>query len=82
MLAGKPFVFSIELALLAARRDYLNFDKFIDDHIKNEGDSYIRSCLEYINDKVSALTTGKAPANYTVDGITNLLRLLHLHDGY
>lgn len=44
----KPYGFSIDLAALASRRDYLNLDKWLNDHIRSEGDLFIRGCLEFL----------------------------------
>jgi CCR4-NOT transcription complex subunit 1 len=68
------FGFTIDLAALASRRELLNFEQWIEDHIRVEGDLFIHACLEFINEKV--LTGGKSP-NYSLKTITSLLRILH-----
>ncbi|KAJ1537025.1 hypothetical protein HK096_005081 [Nowakowskiella sp. JEL0078] len=54
ILESKPYSFSIDLAALASRRDYLNLEKWLQDHIRVEGDIFVKACLDFLSEKTSA----------------------------
>ncbi|KAJ3332113.1 hypothetical protein HDU76_001257 [Blyttiomyces sp. JEL0837] len=54
ILEAKPFSFAIDLAALASRRDYLNLEKWLQDRIRVGGNSFIKSCLDFLNEKVAS----------------------------
>ncbi|KAJ1565991.1 hypothetical protein HK096_005111 [Nowakowskiella sp. JEL0078] len=54
ILETKPYSFSIDLAALASRRDYLNLEKWLQDHIRVEGDIFVKACLDFLSEKTSA----------------------------
>jgi len=41
------------LASLASRRDYLNLDKWLQDHIKSDGEPFLMACLEFLDEKIT-----------------------------
>ena len=49
----KYYHFAIDLASLASRRDYLNLDKWLQDHIKSDGELFLTACLEFLDEKVT-----------------------------
>ena len=53
ILESKPFSFTIDLAALAYRREYLNLEKWLQDHIAEEGESFIHASLDFLNGKVN-----------------------------
>ncbi|EGF78328.1 hypothetical protein BATDEDRAFT_35788 [Batrachochytrium dendrobatidis JAM81] len=52
ILEAKPYSFSIDLAALASRREYLNLEKWLQDHIHEENTLFVRACLDFLNEKV------------------------------
>lgn len=54
MLNLQPFFFSIDLAALASRREFLNLEKWLQDKIAEQKDAFIRVCLEFLSQKVAA----------------------------
>ncbi|KAI8097006.1 CCR4-Not complex component, Not1-domain-containing protein [Halteromyces radiatus] len=54
MLDTQPSIFAIDLAALASRREYLNLEKWLQDKIVEFKDSFIRSCLEFLAQKISS----------------------------
>ncbi|KAI8808354.1 CCR4-Not complex component, Not1-domain-containing protein [Cladochytrium replicatum] len=54
ILESQPYGFSIDLAALASRRDFLNLEKWLLDHIRQDGDTFIKACLDFLNEKVAS----------------------------
>ena len=54
ILGAKPNAFVIDLAALASRRDFLNLDKWLQDQIAIEGTEFLKSCLQFLHEKVVA----------------------------
>ena len=54
ILETKPYGFSIDLAALASRRDYLNLEKWLHDHVKESGEIFVRATLEFLREKCRA----------------------------
>ncbi|KAF7728004.1 hypothetical protein EC973_006769 [Apophysomyces ossiformis] len=54
MLDVQPFFFAIDLAALASRREYLNLEKWLQDKIAENGDAFVRSCLDFLSQKIAA----------------------------
>ncbi|KAI8897671.1 CCR4-Not complex component, Not1-domain-containing protein [Globomyces pollinis-pini] len=81
MLDTKNFLFSIDLAALASRRDYLNLEKWLQDRINAHGDSFIRGCLEFLNENIMATqkarSEGHMGGGLPLDVISVFLRILH-----
>ncbi|KAG4096458.1 Not1-domain-containing protein [Neocallimastix lanati (nom. inval.)] len=53
ILETKYYHFAIDLASLASRRDYLNLDKWLQDHIKSDGEPFLMACLEFLDEKIT-----------------------------
>jgi len=53
ILETKYYRFAIDLASLASRRDYLNLDKWLQDHIKSDGEPFLMACLEFLDEKIA-----------------------------
>ncbi|KNC97024.1 CCR4-NOT core subunit CDC39 [Spizellomyces punctatus DAOM BR117] len=85
ILEIKPFSFAIDLAALASRRDYLNLEKWLQDHIRDEGEVFVTACLEFLNDKVTSQSARMDASNpkrsvpLSVDVVATFLRVLHAH---
>ncbi|KAH6563032.1 hypothetical protein BASA62_008802 [Batrachochytrium salamandrivorans] len=79
ILETKPYSFSIDLASLASRREYLNLEKWLQDHIHDEGVPFIRSCLEFLNEKV-VMQLSRPDASHSgplsIDVVSAFLRIL------
>ncbi|KAK4519925.1 uncharacterized protein ATC70_010169 [Mucor velutinosus] len=50
----QPFLFTIDLAALATRREYLNLEKWLQDKIKEHGVVFSQACLKFLSNKVRA----------------------------
>ncbi|KAI9310521.1 CCR4-Not complex component, Not1-domain-containing protein [Dichotomocladium elegans] len=50
----QPFFFSIDLAALASRREFLNLEKWLQEKIAEHKDVFIRACLEFLSQKIAA----------------------------
>lgn len=48
ILEAEPFHFSIQLATLASRREFLNLDKWLQLRLVEHGDVFASACLNYI----------------------------------
>ncbi|CAG8494332.1 7474_t:CDS:10 [Funneliformis mosseae] len=57
LLEVQSFSFSIDLAALASRREYLNLEKWLQDNINEYGDSFIHDCLDFLSQKISMEVT-------------------------
>lgn len=82
LLAIQSFFFSIDLAALASRREYLNLEKWLQDNIVEYGDSFIHDCLEFLNQKLALEITRETNGNVqsvrlSNDVIAIFLRILH-----
>lgn len=54
LLEIRPFVFAIDLASLASRREYLNLEKWLQDNIFKHGDVFVRACIDFLSIKIMA----------------------------
>ncbi|KAJ3039081.1 hypothetical protein HDV00_012639 [Rhizophlyctis rosea] len=85
ILETKPFSFAIDLAALASRRDYLNLEKWLQDHICQEGDIFIKACLDFLNEKVTShilrqeSNSVQQSVPLSVDVVNIFLRMLDSH---
>ncbi|XP_055951329.1 CCR4-NOT transcription complex subunit 1-like isoform X2 [Argiope bruennichi] len=43
-----PFLFVIDLACLASRREYLKLDKWLTDKVRDHGESFVESCVNFL----------------------------------
>lgn len=53
LLEVQPFAFSLDVAALASRREYLNLDKWLSDNTAQHGEAFIREMVEFLRVKVS-----------------------------
>ncbi len=85
ILESKHYTFTIDLASLASRREYLNLEKWLQDRIRSEGESFIAACLDFLNEKVikasSARQDGSTIAPLSLDVTSIFLRILHSNGG-
>lgn len=82
ILETKSFAFVIDLAALASRREYLNLEKWLQEHIRQDGEIFIRACLEFLNEKV-ILAQGRADGiqSVSLDVASNFIRIIHAYSG-
>ncbi|KAJ3175056.1 hypothetical protein HDU87_006452 [Geranomyces variabilis] len=84
ILETKPYSFSIDLAALASRRDYLNLEKWLQEHLREQGDAFVVACLEFLNEKMleqsgRAEVPNKRSVPLSLDVVAIFLRVLHAH---
>jgi CCR4-NOT transcription complex subunit 1 len=81
VLESKHFGFAIDLAALSSRREYLNLEKWMLERIRNEGDVFFRSCLDFLNEKINLMTSNRhdVPQSVTLtsDVAMTFARVLH-----
>ncbi|RKP25851.1 CCR4-Not complex component, Not1-domain-containing protein, partial [Syncephalis pseudoplumigaleata] len=53
LLGGESFAFTIDLAALASRREYLNLEIWLQDSIATYKDSFIVACLAFLKQKMN-----------------------------
>lgn len=53
ILETRPFSFSIDLASLASRREFLNLEKWLTEKILEHGESFSQACVNYVKEKIS-----------------------------
>ncbi|KAJ3129357.1 CCR4-NOT transcription complex subunit 1, partial [Irineochytrium annulatum] len=66
ILEAKPYAFSIDLAALASRRDYLNLELWLQERIRADGNTFMRSCLDFLTDRVQSQRNRQDGAPQTV----------------
>ncbi|KAF7311634.1 Not1-domain-containing protein [Mycena kentingensis (nom. inval.)] len=52
LLEVRPFVFALDVAALASRREYLNLDKWLADNVTQHGGEFLHSILEFLDKKM------------------------------
>ena len=80
ILETRPFKFAIDLAALASRREYLNLEIWLNEHIRDHGDPFFRACLDFLNDKVSSSQSPRpeiAVIPLSIEVTRIFLRILH-----
>ncbi len=55
LLQAKPVPFVIDLAVMAARREYLNLDKWLGDQMKEHGESFVKAVVQYLQRKIPTI---------------------------
>lgn len=73
VLESTPVYFSVELAALAARREYLNLEKWLNDRIMLHGLPLVQTVLTYLDQKVQVvdgLPLGQQPGKVNVPAET------------
>ncbi|KAJ7286002.1 Not1-domain-containing protein [Mycena rebaudengoi] len=54
LLEVRPFVFALDVAALASRREYLNLDKWLADHVANHGAEFLHSVVVFLDQKMDS----------------------------
>jgi CCR4-NOT transcription complex subunit 1 len=75
VLECKQFYFSIGLAALASRREYLNLEKWLKDHLAVFGSNFFLACLEFLNERANM--TGPDNVTLSAEIIRTFLKTLH-----
>jgi CCR4-NOT transcription complex subunit 1 HEAT repeat len=73
VLECRQYNFSIELAAIASKREYLNIEKWLRDHLSSQGSPFFRACLDFLNEKASRPDIIPLPVEVT----RTFLRILH-----
>jgi CCR4-NOT transcription complex subunit 1 len=84
LLEVRPFVFALDVAALASRREYLNLDKWLADNVANHGGEFLHSVILFLDQKMESEKTSRmsdpAVENRTMslspNTITIILRVL------
>ncbi|KAG4305375.1 hypothetical protein PORY_000931 [Pneumocystis oryctolagi] len=82
LLKLQPYSFSIDLAVSASKRQYLNLEKWLQDNINENHDFFIRACLDYLNHKSSLennqqFSDGSSVATrLRIEAVASFLRIL------
>lgn len=58
LLNATPFAFVIDLACLASRREYLKLDKWLSDKIREHGEPFIQTCVNFLKRRCPQLMGG------------------------
>ena len=61
LLNIRSFVFVIDLACLASRREYLKLEKWLSDKIRDHGDTFIQAMLKCLQRRCPQVTNAKIP---------------------
>ncbi|KAG6820801.1 hypothetical protein H0H93_011566, partial [Arthromyces matolae] len=54
LLDVRPFVFALDVAALASRREYLNLDKWLADNVANHGGEFLHSVILFLESKMES----------------------------
>ncbi|KAF8636597.1 hypothetical protein AX17_003407 [Amanita inopinata Kibby_2008] len=54
LLEVRPFVFALDVAALASRREYLNLDKWLADNVANHGAEFLHSVIVILDQKMES----------------------------
>ncbi|KAG5645053.1 hypothetical protein DXG03_007232, partial [Asterophora parasitica] len=84
LLEVRPFVFALDVAALASRREYLNLDKWLADNVANHGREFLHSVIVFLEQKMESEKASRmsdpATENRTMslspNTITIILRVL------
>ncbi|GJQ08903.1 hypothetical protein GpartN1_g694.t1 [Galdieria partita] len=71
--------FSIDLAVLAARREYLNLEKWLTDQMKENGPEFFRACIEYLTRKIQSFEEkpGASGMIFNLEATAAMFKVLH-----
>ncbi|XP_063970716.1 CCR4-NOT transcription complex subunit 1-like isoform X2 [Lytechinus pictus] len=61
LLNATPFLFVIDLACLASRREYLKLDKWMTDKIREHGESFVQTCVKFLKRRAPQVMGGMPP---------------------
>ena len=54
LLEVRPFVFALDVAALASRREYLNLDKWLTDKVTDHGVEFLHSVIVFLDQKMES----------------------------
>ncbi|TFK67891.1 Not1-domain-containing protein [Pluteus cervinus] len=54
LLEVRPFIFALDVAALASRREYLNLDKWLADNVSNHGSEFLHSVIAFLDQKMES----------------------------
>ncbi|KAK7023882.1 Not1-domain-containing protein [Favolaschia claudopus] len=54
LLEVRPFVFALDVAALASRREYLNLDKWLADNVTQHGGEFLHSVILFLDQKMDS----------------------------
>ncbi|KNZ75310.1 General negative regulator of transcription subunit 1 [Termitomyces sp. J132] len=54
LLEVRPFIFALDVAALASRREYLNLDKWLADNVTNHGGEFLHSVILFLEQKMES----------------------------
>ena len=54
LLEVRPFVFALDVAALASRREYLNLDKWLADNVSAHGADFLHSVIVFLDQKMES----------------------------
>ncbi|KAF7359396.1 Not1-domain-containing protein [Mycena sanguinolenta] len=89
LLEVRPFVFALDVAALASRREYLNLDKWLADNVAQHGGEFLHSVILFLEQKMDSEKVSRisdpAVENRTMplspNTITIILRVLRNSSG-
>ncbi|XP_076470610.1 CCR4-NOT transcription complex subunit 1-like isoform X2 [Babylonia areolata] len=82
LLNATPYAFVVDLACLAARREYLKLDKWLSDKIAEHKEPFISACVTFLKRRCPQLMGGKdeqplnKPQTLMPEAITTMLQCL------
>lgn len=76
VLEVKSYIFAIDLAVLASRREMLALDQWLQNRISVGQDIFARACLDYINEGIPQDGQAKAKRDLPVETIAGFLQNL------
>ncbi|CAK5279384.1 unnamed protein product [Mycena citricolor] len=59
LLEVRPFVFALDVAALASRREYLNLDKWLADNVAHHGAEFVHSIILFLDQKMDSEKTAR-----------------------
>lgn len=54
LLEVRPFIFALDVAALASRREYLNLDKWLADNVVAYGEEFLSSVVDFLRQKMES----------------------------
>eukprot|EP00210_Caulerpa_lentillifera_P003605 g3440.t1 len=81
VLNALPYVMAADTAALAARREYLNLDKWLKDKFSSDGAPFVEAVLQYLDGKLHTIATEGSTGltALTIEILDVYLRMLQSH---
>jgi len=82
VLESTPFAFSIDLASLAARREYLNLEKWLQGNFNARGLPFVAACLMFLRQRATQpadLLQAQPKITLSVQTIIIFFKVMHAH---